>query len=329
MRLTNRHVILGVQILTLIALVLMLLGELLRGADPPMMLRFALGVAVCGTVLLLYWRGWRFADQLLILISAVMSGVLPPIPTMNKETMLVVLVPPLYALIMERPVWVVTSFAITQTVLAVRARDIWADPGIPALALLFMVLGGMVLSALVARNARAQAQEQTRRADSERERAERQAEELAEANRQMGEQIEQQRQLLSLVATLETPVATLADGVLLAPIVGHLDPRRAEALTVRLLGVVHEQRARMIVLDIGGVSLVDTSVAGALLQTTQSLRLLGCAVALSGISANVAATLVGQGITLDNVMTVRGPQEALARYQAELRLSQRGRPEGR
>jgi anti-anti-sigma factor len=117
--------------------------------------------------------------------------------------------------------------------------------------------------------------------------------------------------------------------VLLAPIVGHLDPRRAEALMVRLLSVVHEQRARMIVLDIGGVSLVDTSVAGALLQTTQSLRLLGCAVALSGISANVAATLVGQGITLDNVMTVRGPQEALARYQAELRLSQRAGLEGR
>lgn len=319
MHLTKRHVILGVQILTLVALVLMLINELILSTDQVLRVRFLTGIIVCGTVLLLYWRGWRFADQLLILLSALMSGLLPPIPNMNKETVLTVLVPPIYALIMERPVWIVISFTIAQVVLLVRAQDTWSDPGIPALALLFIVLGGLVLSALVTRTARRQAEENAHRADSERARAEQQAAALAEANHQMSEQIEQQRQLLSLVATLETPVATLAEGVLLAPIVGHLDPRRAEALTTRLLSVVHEQRARMIVLDIGGVSVVDTSVAGALLQTTQALRLLGCAVALSGISASVAATLVGQGVSLDGVMTVRGPQEALARYQAEQR----------
>lgn len=331
MRLTKRHVILGVQILTLVALVLMLINELALGTDQTMRVRFLAGISVCGTVLLLYWRGWRFADQLLILLSAVMSGFLPPIPNMNKETVLTVLVPPIYALIMERPIWIVISFAVAQLVLLGRAQDTWSDPGIPALALLFIVLGGLVLASLVTRTARRQAEESARRADSERERAEQQAADLAEANRQMGQQLEQQRQLLSLVATLETPVATLAEGVLLAPIVGHLDPRRAEALTARLLSVAHEQRARMIVLDIGGVSLVDTSVAGALLQTTQALRLLGCTVALSGISAAVATTLAGQGISLDGVMTVRGPQEALARYQAEQRgqAAQTARSAGR
>jgi hypothetical protein len=56
-------------------------------------------------------------------------------------------------------------------------------------------------------------------------------------------------------------------------------------------------------------------VARGLLNTAQALRLLGCAVTLSGISAEVAITLT-VGIRLENVATGRSPREELNSYFA-------------
>ena len=121
--------------------------------------------------------------------------------------------------------------------------------------------------------------------------------------------------LLDLVATLETPAITLAEGVLFAPVVGHLDSRRSAALTARLLDAAHRQRADHVIIDIAGVSIVDSTVAQALIQTAQALRLLGCRVTLSGISSEVALTLTQQEIALSDIATVCSPQEALRRQQ--------------
>jgi anti-anti-sigma regulatory factor len=93
-----------------------------------------------------------------------------------------------------------------------------------------------------------------------------------------------------------------------------IDARRAEALTSRLLAEASAQRAKLVILDIAGVSMIGTAVARGLLNTAQVLRLLGCAVTISGISPEVAMTMVGLGIGLENVATARSPCEALARY---------------
>jgi anti-anti-sigma regulatory factor len=111
----------------------------------------------------------------------------------------------------------------------------------------------------------------------------------------------------------------LADGVLFAPIVGHLDSRRSQAITVRLLQQAHVQRARLVVLDVEGVPAMDTAVAQALLQAAQALRLLGCDVTLSGVTSTVAATLVELGVSLAGITTVRSPQEALAQHMRATR----------
>jgi anti-anti-sigma regulatory factor len=80
----------------------------------------------------------------------------------------------------------------------------------------------------------------------------------------------------------------------------------------------HTQRARLVILDIAGVSVVDTAVAQALLQTAHALRLLGCTVFLSGIAADVATTLVQLGIGLEGITPVRNPQDGLARFESSL-----------
>jgi anti-anti-sigma regulatory factor len=137
---------------------------------------------------------------------------------------------------------------------------------------------------------------------------------LEDANATLNHQLEQQRQLLNLVTSLETPTVPLAEGVLFVPIVGHVDTRRAQDLNERLLEATNVQRARLVILDIAGVSILDTAVAQALLQTSQALRLLGCRVTISGISPENALTLTHLGIEMRGVTTVRSPQEALAAW---------------
>lgn len=169
----------------------------------------------------------------------------------------------------------------------------------------------MALSRLATDNAQ-RLEEARRIAEEERART---AEALALAQ-QRAEELEQrnaeQERLLQLISDLETPAITIADGVLLAPVVGRLDTRRAQALNQRLLETVSRQRVRLVILDIAGVSHVDESVAHSLIQAAQALQLVGCRVALSGISPAVAATLASLDITLPDVLTCRSPQEALS-----------------
>lgn len=136
------------------------------------------------------------------------------------------------------------------------------------------------------------------------------------------QQNEEQRRLLGLVATLETPTIPIADHVLFAPIIGVLDSHRLETLRTRLLTAAYEQHAQLVILDITGLSMIDSAVAHALIQTMQSLRLLGCGIALSGISPEVALTLVHQNIDMQGITVTRTLQDAIrdARvYQFERR----------
>ena len=134
-------------------------------------------------------------------------------------------------------------------------------------------------------------------------------------------QNQRQQRLLDLVAQLETPAILLAKGVLLAPVVGPIDDQRAQSFVGRLLEAASLQRARLVIIDIAGASNVDSRAAALLGQAVQALRLIGCRVAISGISAELAHTLVTAGISFDGVPTVRTPREAIEHYQMLIELS--------
>jgi anti-anti-sigma regulatory factor len=174
-----------------------------------------------------------------------------------------------------------------------------------------MVVGGMTLARVVMNTALTNVQTSAQQAAQALAQAQAQAEQLAQANATQESQLNEQSRLLGLVATLEMPVVQLADGILFAPIVGHIDSRRAQIITERLLAVAYDRRARHMIMDVAGVSLIDTSVASALVQTAQALRLLGCSVTISGVSSSVALTLTQLGVSLEGITTVRSPQEAL------------------
>lgn len=130
---------------------------------------------------------------------------------------------------------------------------------------------------------------------------------------------ETEQMLRSLVGDLETPTVALADGVLLAPIVGQMDEARAALLQSRLLAAAGAGKTRLMVIDVAGVRSVDTQVASGLLQTARALRLIGCNVAITGISSDVAATLAGFQLSLEEIITARSPQEVLAIAEPALR----------
>ncbi len=122
--------------------------------------------------------------------------------------------------------------------------------------------------------------------------------------------LEQQR-LLELVAVLELPVLTIDERILLVPLVGHLDSRRAEALRQRVLKMVAERRAHAVIIDVTGITIIDTAVARALIDTATAIRLLGARTLISGIGPAVAQTLVHLNIGLEEIVTAPNPEAAL------------------
>ncbi len=269
------------------------------------------------TVLLLaaYLRGWEQARHVLVIVFVllIVAGSVD-VETVYRPNLLV---PPALALVLLSPPWVI-GVAIAG-VLLMGVRTGWSGPYLDVLNLTVytVVVGLMLLARAILSTTARQAEEARRQAEEARMRAETLVESLAEANAAQQTQLEEQRRLLELVATLETPAIALADGVLFAPIVGHVDSRRASALMQRLLEAAHSERVHHIIIDISGVTTVDSMVAKAIVDTAQALKLLGCDVTLSGISSKVALTLTQQGIAISDVATVRSPQEALQRISNE------------
>jgi PAS domain S-box-containing protein len=111
---------------------------------------------------------------------------------------------------------------------------------------------------------------------------------------------------------LSTPLIPLADDLVVMPLIGSVDSHRAQQVIETLLGGVSANRARIAILDITGVPVVDTQVANALLQAARTLRLLGAQVVLTGIRPEVAQTLVGLGVDLRDVVTCATLQKGIA-----------------
>ena len=120
-----------------------------------------------------------------------------------------------------------------------------------------------------------------------------------------------QEQLLLQIRQMSIPVVPVLDGVIVVPLIGSLDSERAVQLIQNVLAGIEEHDASLAVLDITGVPVADTHVAGVLLQVAQATRLLGTATVLVGIRPEVAQTFVQLGVDLGGVQTFATLQEVL------------------
>lgn len=146
---------------------------------------------------------------------------------------------------------------------------------------------------------------------------------IEEQHRINAERAELQQQVIesqkNTLRELSTPLIPISDTVLIMPLIGAIDSQRAEQIMETLLEGVMRQKAKLVILDITGVQVVDTQVANALIRTAQAVRLLGAQVMLTGIRSQIAQTLVQLGVDLSDIITKSSLQDGImaAFYEME------------
>ena len=117
---------------------------------------------------------------------------------------------------------------------------------------------------------------------------------------------------------LSTPVLQVRERLLILPIIGVLDNARAQQLTEQLLHGIRAHRAKLVVIDITGVANVDEGVANSLVDTVTASRLMGADVIITGLSAEIAQTLVTIGVDLSKMHTVGDLQGGIEEAERQL-----------
>ncbi|MGH2721215.1 MAG: STAS domain-containing protein, partial [Actinomycetota bacterium] len=112
------------------------------------------------------------------------------------------------------------------------------------------------------------------------------------------------RQQQEAIRELSTPVLQVRERLLILPIIGVLDSQRARQVTEQLLRGIRTNRAKVVVIDITGVPEIDSTVANNLVQTVEASRLMGASVIITGLSSEIAQTLVTIGVDLSKMNAV-------------------------
>jgi rsbT co-antagonist protein RsbR len=135
-----------------------------------------------------------------------------------------------------------------------------------------------------------------------------------EHERLQQEIIEAQRSALEQLSTPIIPVMDAPGGsgsILVMPLIGSIDSTRALDITRSLLAGISQYRAKVVIVDITGVPIVDTGVANHLYKTLQAARLKGAQTIITGITEAVAETIVDLGIDWSKVTTLSDLQTGL------------------
>jgi anti-anti-sigma factor len=153
------------------------------------------------------------------------------------------------------------------------------------------------------------------------------AERTAELERALGERgellntlqssLQAREQLESIIRGLSIPVVPVLDGILAMPLIGELDQDRAAAMTGSILTAISSHRARVVIIDITGVPMIDTYIAQALIQTARAITMLGAHCVLVGIRPEIAETIVSLGLDLSEIAT-RADLQSGVRYAIQV-----------
>ena len=108
-----------------------------------------------------------------------------------------------------------------------------------------------------------------------------------------------------------TPAMKVWDGILMLPLVGNVDSKRAQIVMETMLNSVKENRIKVAILDVMGVPIIDSAVAGYIVKVIKATKLMGCESIISGISPAVAQTMVNLGLDMGDVSSTSSLEDAL------------------
>src|SRR5262249_10910052 len=121
------------------------------------------------------------------------------------------------------------------------------------------------------------------------------------------------------IRALSTPIIDVWDRILTLPVIGEVDARRSAEMTNRILRRIVTSNAACVIIDVTGVETIDTPTAEHLVKMVRAMRLLGTYCVVTGVSGEVARTLVQSSIELGDVRTLRSLKEGLRECFSYLR----------
>jgi len=120
--------------------------------------------------------------------------------------------------------------------------------------------------------------------------------------------VEQQRVMIS---NMEIPILQMTDGLMMIPLIGLLDSTKSQKLMENILFEIKVKEVKVIIIDIQGISMMDSAVAAHIVKITKATKLMGCEAIVSGISPEVAQTIVNLGINVENMRTTSNLKDAI------------------
>jgi rsbT co-antagonist protein RsbR len=108
----------------------------------------------------------------------------------------------------------------------------------------------------------------------------------------------------AMMIELSTPLIPISDEILVMPLIGTIDDKRAQRVMERLLHGVASYRARAVILDVTGLSAVTTETACALLRCAQAVGLLGARALMTGMRPEMAQALTTMDVELGGIVTL-------------------------
>ncbi|HSG04280.1 MAG TPA: STAS domain-containing protein [Marinobacterium sp.] len=137
---------------------------------------------------------------------------------------------------------------------------------------------------------------------------------------------QQQREIEGLqhsiaAAKFELPLLRISQEILMVPLVGAMDSMRSQRVMQNILDNIRSAGTKVIVIDIAGVNVVDSSVASHLIKMGLATKLMGATTIISGISPDMATNIVNLGIQTGDTETTNTLEDALNRAYRHVGLA--------
>jgi rsbT co-antagonist protein RsbR len=145
------------------------------------------------------------------------------------------------------------------------------------------------------------------------------------ANRELEARLETIEMQQAAIRDLSTPIIEVWAGVLCLPVVGIVDSQRSAEMTETLLETIVAKQARLAIVDITGIDVMDTKTADHFIKMAKAVRLLGAECIISGINPGIAQTLTHIGVDLTGMRTMRNLRDALQLHLRETEQIEHGR----
>ncbi|KPL85201.1 STAS domain-containing protein [Herpetosiphon geysericola] len=110
---------------------------------------------------------------------------------------------------------------------------------------------------------------------------------------------------------LSAPALPILPRILVIPLVGEVSGERAEAFAENIFNAIEANKAHTIILDVTGVTTIDTFIGKALLHIASTVRFLEVRTILVGLRPEVAETLIALHIKFPSIQTFANLEQAV------------------